>query len=311
MDSATLQQPFDAAVIIQTILRPTLLQAARSVFAQDCRGRIQILLGIDHAQGDPMLIDQIRAECPDHIALTVIDPGYSTSQRHGSLYPNHFGGALRTALSYLANSRFVAYLDDDNWWTPQHLSTMLAAIAGKSWAFSLRSLVDRRRDEVICRDEWESLGPGRGVYTAGFGGWVGTSSLMVDKLACHEVLPAWCLSRFVHGVGEDRMVFERLKGLPFGATEQYTVFYRTALDRVHPYILWKYKQAGVDLARYLSPEKMPPESVWAECARHDRAEEERDTCGHSAMLMSPMPMAPRGIHYSISYTMAKPHRGQS
>ncbi len=277
MDPVTLQQPFDAAVIIQTVLRPTLLQAARSVFAQDRRGRIQILVGIDHAQGDPALIDQIRAECPDHIALTVIDPGYSTSRRHGSLYSNHFGGALRTALSYLANSRFVAYLDDDNWWTPQHLSTMLAAIAGKSWAFSLRSLVDRTRDEVICRDEWESLGPGRGVYVAGFGGWVDTSCLMVDKLACHEVLPAWCLSRFVHGVGEDRMVFERLKGLPFGATEQYTVFYRTALDNVHPYILWKYKQAGVDIARYLSPDKVPSESVWAGCARHDRAEEERDT----------------------------------
>lgn len=164
MDPAALQQPFDAAVIIQTVLRPTLLQAARSVFAQDCRGRIQILLGIDHSKGDRMLIDQIRAECPDHIALTVIDPGYSTSQRHGSLYSNQYGGALRTALSYLANSRFVAYLDDDNWWTPQHLSTMLAAIDGKSWAFSLRWLVDRRRDEVVCRDEWESLGPGRGVY---------------------------------------------------------------------------------------------------------------------------------------------------
>jgi hypothetical protein len=273
MDPATLQQPFDAAVVIQTVLRPTLVQAVRSVFAQDCRGRIQILLGIDRAQGDPALIDQIRAECPDHVALTVIDPGYSTSQRHGSLYSNHFGGALRTALSYLANSRFVAYLDDDNWWAPQHLSTLLAAIAGKSWAFSLRTLVDSGRDEIICRDEWESLGPGRGVYGTGFGGFVDTSCLMVDKLACHEVLPAWSLSRFAHGSGEDRMVFERLKGLPFGATEQYTAFYRMKLGRAHPYLLWKYKQAGVDLARYLAPDKMPPESVWAECARHDSAKQ--------------------------------------
>jgi hypothetical protein len=310
MDPAALQQPFDAAVVIQTILRPTLLQAARSVFAQDCRGRIQIVLGIDCRHGDPLLIDQIRAECPDHIALTVIDPGYSTSQRHGSLYPNHFGGALRTALSYLANSRLVAYLDDDNWWTPQHLSTMLAAIAGKSWAFSLRSLVDHRLDEVICRDEWESLGPGRGVYVAGFGGWVDTSCLMVDKLACHEALPAWCLSRYAHGVGEDREVFERLKGLPFGATEQYTVFYRTALDGVHPYILWKYKQAGVDIARYLSPGKMPSESVWAECARHDSIEREREERPRRDADAA-RAAGSQGIRYSVSYTMAKPPRGQS
>jgi len=310
MDSTSLQQPFDAAVVMQTVLRPTLVQAARSVFAQDCRGRIQILLGIDHAQGDPALIDQIRAECPDHVALTVIDPGYSTSQRHGGLYSNHFGGALRTALSYLSNSRFVAYLDDDNWWAPQHLSTLLAAIAGKSWAFSLRSLVDHRRDEVICRDEWESLGPGRGVYVAGFGGFVDTSCLMVDKLACHEVLPAWCLSRFAHGVGEDRMVFERLKGLPFGATEQYTVFYRTRLDGVHPYVLWKYHQAGVDLAHYISPAKLPPESVWVECEQHDRAEHERDARARRDADVARIE-SDQGTRYSMSYTMPEPRRGKS
>ena len=275
MDSASLQQPFDAAVVIQTIGRPTLVQAVQSVFTQDCGGRIQILIGVDKRQGDPTLIDQLRAECPDHVALTILDPGYSTSQRHGGLYSNYFGGSLRTVLSYLANSRFVAYLDDDNWYAPQHLSALLAAIDGKSWAFSQRILVDRKADEVICNDEWESRGPGRGVYDRAFGGFVGTSGLMLDKLACHEILPTWSISRFARGDGEDRMVFERLKGLPYGSTEQYTVFYRTNLDGAHPYLLWKYRQAGVDLTRYLSPEKMPPESVWAECAQHDRAEEER------------------------------------
>lgn len=312
MDRAALQAPFSAAVVIQTILRPTLLQAVESVFAQTSCGRIQILLGVDHAEGDWALIDRLRAECPDHIALTVIDPGYSTSRRHGSLYSNHYGGSLRTALSYLANSRYVAYLDDDNWWAPQHLSLMLAAIADRSWAFSLRSFVDGRLGDVICRDDWESLGPGRGVYVAGFGGFVDTSCLMVDKLACHEVLPAWCLSRFAHGVGEDRMVFERLKALPFGATGQYTVFYRTTLDGVHPYILWKYKQAGVDLARYLPPDKMPPESTWADCARHDQLNEEskRDALSQRMSDVAPA-KAKQGMSYSFSYTMKKPIQGKS
>ena len=305
MDNESLQQPFDAAVVIQTILRPTLVQAVQSVFAQDCPGRIQIMLGVDKAYGDPALIDQIRAACPERFAVTVVDPGYSTSQRHGSLYSNRYGGALRTVLSYLANSRYVAYLDDDNWYAPDHLSALLAAIAGKSWAFSMRTLFDRRLEEVICDDVWESVGPGRGVYVPGFGGFVGTSGLMLDKIACHEVLPAWSLSRFEHGDGEDRMVFERLKGLPYGATGRHTVFYRTVLDHQHPYILWKYKQAGVDLARYLPPERIPPESAWAECAEHDRRERE---LASQARADAPPPVSYQGARYSISYSTPNPPR---
>ena len=86
MESPNLQQPFDVAVVIQTILRPSLLQAVRSVFAQDFAGRVQILIGVDKAEGDPALIDTLRGECPANFALTFIDPGYSTSQRHGGLY---------------------------------------------------------------------------------------------------------------------------------------------------------------------------------------------------------------------------------
>lgn len=310
MDTESLQRPFDAAVVIQTILRPTLIQAVQSVFAQDCHGRVQILLGVDRAQGDRALIDQLHQQCPDHVALTVIDPGYSTSRRHGSLYSNHYGGALRTVLSYLANSRFVAYLDDDNWWAPQHLSALLAAIAGKSWAFSMRNFVDRRLDELICPDEWESVGPGRGVYVPGFGGFVGTSGLMVDKLDCHEILPAWCLSRSKQGDGEDRMVFERLKALPFGATGQHTVFYRTSLEGAHPYLLWKYKQAGVDLARYLPAERMPGEAVWAECERHDRGEAERQA-GPRTETDASRARGYGDVRYSISYAMPKPPPGKS
>lgn len=306
MDSASLQQPFDAAVVIPTVLRPTLAQAVQSVYAQDCPGRIQILLGVDKALGDRALLDRIRAECPARFALTLVDPGYSTSQRHGSLYSNHYGGALRTVLSYLANSRFVAYLDDDTWYAPGHLAALLAAIAGKSWAYSMRTLVDDRLDEVICPDEWESVGPGRGVYAAAFGGFVGTTGLMLDKLACHEVLPAWSLSRYARGGGgEDRMVFERLKSLPHGATGKHTVFYRTTLDGKHPYLLWKYRQAGVDLARYMSPDRIPPESAWAECEAYDRAEQERGSRAQGD-VGAPRAMSYEGARYSISYPMPTP-----
>ncbi len=96
-----LQTPFDIAIVMATVVRPTLVQAIRSVYAQRFGGRIQILIGIDRWQGERAMLDALIAECPSHVAVTQLDLGYSTSQRHGGLYPSHYGGALKTLLSYM------------------------------------------------------------------------------------------------------------------------------------------------------------------------------------------------------------------
>lgn len=223
-----LQTPFDVAVVMPTVLRPSLARAVASVYDQEFSGRIQLLIGIDRPIGDAGLLDRLAAECPGHVALTVCDLGYSTSVRHGGLYPNRFSGALRTILSYAANSRHVAYLDDDNWWAPDHLAALKAAIEGADWAWSLRWFVEARTGEPICIDEWESVGPEAGIFLEKFGGFVDPSSLMVDKFAAHDILPFWSLSPFDDGSGEDRLVFAALKGALSGrptgaATSYYTI----------------------------------------------------------------------------------------
>jgi hypothetical protein len=65
-------------------------------------------------------------------------------------------------------------------------------------------------------------------------------------------------------------VLEKLRGKPFGANGAHTVFYRTRLLGLHPYLLWRFRRAGVDLARYMPPEAIPGEAVWRQCAEHDR-----------------------------------------
>ncbi|MGE5202273.1 MAG: glycosyltransferase family 2 protein, partial [Acidobacteriota bacterium] len=113
-DGFDMQRPFDAAVVIATILRPTLKDALLSVFQQNFQGRVQILVGIDKAIGDRGVLESALAHRPSHQAVTVLDPGYSTSVRHGGLHPDRWGGVLHTVMGYLANSRFLAYLADDN-----------------------------------------------------------------------------------------------------------------------------------------------------------------------------------------------------
>ncbi|MBV9116925.1 MAG: glycosyltransferase family 2 protein [Acetobacteraceae bacterium] len=116
------QAPYRAAVVIPTVLRPSLLRAVRSVYRQRLDGRVQLLIGVDRPLGSRELLRAIAEERPDFVDVDVLDPGYSTARANGGLYSCAFGGSLRSALTLLANARHVAYLDDDNWIGPDHLA---------------------------------------------------------------------------------------------------------------------------------------------------------------------------------------------
>ena len=229
-----LQRPADVTVVIPTILRPTLADAVRSVFAQDFEGRTQILVGVDLPAGDAGVLNAC-ADHPPRCAVQVFYPGYSTAARHGGLSPAGDGGVLRTVLSYLGNSRLVAYLDDDNWWAPDHLRQMSAAIEGVAYAYALRWFVHPVTRRPICLDEWESVGPGQGIYRERFGGFIDPSCLMIDKFRCSDIIPLWRtpLPGDPRSQSADRTVFEGLRRHHRGhATGSATVFYM--LDDADP-----------------------------------------------------------------------------
>ena len=241
----------DVAVVILTVLRPTLIKAVESVFAQDFAGRIQLLIGIDVALGERAMLDELRARCPAHVEMTVLDLGYSTSVRHGGPHPNHFGGSLQTILTYAAKAPHVAYLDDDDWYAPDHLQALHAAIQGKSWAFSLSWYVNPWNLEDMCVDLLESTGPDCGAYAQAQGGFVRPSCLMVDKQRTQALLHLWSLS-FVPGESGDRLIFAALRThFPdWGATGKPTVHYLIKpTDAVHPIRLQYLQQQGYDMSR--------------------------------------------------------------
>jgi len=234
-----IQRPFDVAVVIPTLLRPTLTRAVRSVFAQSFPGRIQVVIGIDKALGDRAVLDEVAALRRPGSIVTLVDPGYSTSRRHGGVHVARDGGAIRTIMSLIANSRYVAYLDDDNWLHRDHLGDMLNAIRGFDWAFAYRWFVDPDTQEPLCVDVWESVGPGRGTFKPKFNGWVDPNCLMVDKLACALVLPWWTipLPRDPTDLTSDRNVFHMLMtGHSVAWTRRPTVYYvLNAKDPLHPH----------------------------------------------------------------------------
>jgi hypothetical protein len=71
--SRDLQTLFDAPVVIQTILRPTLVQAVRSVYEQSFAGSIQILLGVDSRDGPRTLLEDLgRYVSPDKLPTAAV-----------------------------------------------------------------------------------------------------------------------------------------------------------------------------------------------------------------------------------------------
>lgn len=227
-----IQTSFDVAVIMPTVVRPEILQAVQSIYDQSGVDRIQILIGVDKPLGEMDALLELLSHSPEHVTSCFFYPGYSTSVRNGGLYLAQDGGVLRTTLTHLANAKYVAYLDDDNWWGNTHLSDLLLAVDGHDWAYSLRWFVHPETRKKICVDEWESVGPGKGVFVQKFGGFVDTNCLLLNKLICWPCVALWNLplNGDPSGMSTDRTVFNYLsRHSKPGETRHPSVFYA-----IHP-----------------------------------------------------------------------------
>ena len=238
-----MQTPFDVAVVMPSVLRPSLAGALASIFGQRFPGRIQVLVGIDRsgdsAPPDLSLVEAACADIPAHCAVQLLYPGYSTSVRHGGLSAARDGGTLRTVLTHLANARCVAYLDDDNAWTAEHLVQLRRALAetDADYAFSRRWFVHHATGRPVAIDAWESVGPDAGLFAARFGGFVDPNTLMIDRERCREAIVAWTtpLPGDPKAMSADRMVFQRLRALRGADTGQATSLYTLdPEDGLHP-----------------------------------------------------------------------------
>lgn len=249
----------DCAIVITSCLRPTLTRAVRSIFQQNFAGSLHILIGVDLTADNSAArelarpaLNQLIDECPAHCRLTLIDVGYSTARQRGGLYTNSSGGVMPTVSTLAADSRYVAYLDDDDWYGPEHISTLLEAVGGRAWGFSLSWYVNPANAEPMCIDMLESAGPGRGAYRAALGGFVRPSCLMIDQLQCAEFLHHWSLAATPEDKGSDRRIFRLLatRRPGWGESGVASVFYTlTPTDINHTHRLVYAAAQGYDIRR--------------------------------------------------------------
>jgi glycosyltransferase involved in cell wall biosynthesis len=187
-----MQTPADVAVVMPTFGRPTIERAMESIYAQDHSGTIQIMIGIDAHDIDSQALIRATAERrPPNVSVMVVDMGYSTAKRRGGVHLNPYNGSLRAILGYMANSELVAFLDDDNKWAPDHLSSLLSVIPGYGWAYARRYFFDKRSGLSLCSDLWDSVGPHVGAVEGTVDGFVDPNCIMINKVSLPAALAAW------------------------------------------------------------------------------------------------------------------------
>ena len=116
----------------------------------------------------------------------------------------------------------ICYLDEDNWYEPNHVEKLVDKIKqGNDWAYSLRKIYDKDGN-FLCNDDCESLGKWP-VYFNGEVFHIDTSSFAIRRDIAVRIGHAW------YGQwGADRQFFSALKNhFPkFDCSNDYTMCYR-------------------------------------------------------------------------------------
>jgi glycosyltransferase involved in cell wall biosynthesis len=133
-----------------------------------------------------------------------------------------YGHRVYAACSFLVNADAICYLDEDNWFEPNHVEKLVSKLQeGYQWAYSLRKIVDKD-GEFLCEDNCESLGKWP-VYFNKDQYHIDTSSFIIRRDVALRIGHAW------YGQwGADRQFFNALKSnYPnFGCTHEHSLCYR-------------------------------------------------------------------------------------
>lgn len=233
----------DATVITSSIGRKELRQCIESVQAQThpCEHYVFVNGPRWHESAQEILKDY-----PGVHAFYL--PEETGETGGGPSMADVFAGA-----PYLTRSEWIFFLNDDDFYDPNHVETLLSHIKSNNlkWAYSLRKFVNID-GEFICHDDWNSLGywPCLGDLSSFL---VDNSCYVVHRSLATRYGAAWTALPWI----SDRCFLMALKEskAPYGSTGLSTVNYRvgTGTAPADPRL---YLQ-NVDLVKRCFPEGFP------------------------------------------------------
>jgi hypothetical protein len=145
-----------------TVITPTtgmdaLAQAIKSVSAQNAE-HIVVVDGVQHAE---KAIKIVTDNGHPKLRIMIVPENTGNPPRHfNSTYNGlFFGHRIYAAMANMLNANHVMFLDEDNWYEPNHVESMMQLIKNNNleWAYSLRNIVDVD-GKFVCQDNCDSLG---------------------------------------------------------------------------------------------------------------------------------------------------------
>jgi len=137
-------------VITPTTGKESLLKAIESVTDQTINTPVEHLVVFDgsRAESDFFMHEDGMHGCPTFMTLP---------ENVGA--NNWYGHRVYAAMPLMVNADYILFLDEDNWFEPNHVETLLQKIKSKDlmWSYSLRKIVDES-GKYVCDDDCESLG---------------------------------------------------------------------------------------------------------------------------------------------------------
>lgn len=204
------------AVIVPTIGTDKLEKCLDSIQAQTYGNLATILV----ADGVPVQ----NAE----FIYRLIDQSVYTKEQQVIWLPYNTGGdgyyghRIYASIPHLLNHDYILFLDEDNWYEPNHIDDIVKTFQENPEAQFVHSLrnICGEGTEFICRDDCESLGA-HPVWFNEAEHLIDTSTYAFRRDFIQHTCGLWH-SKW----GGDRKFFYSVRGTPFACTGKYTVNYR-------------------------------------------------------------------------------------
>lgn len=146
-----------AVVITPTTGMPELSKAMDSTEGQPCEHWI-VIDGAEHAEKAAELI---WAKQYTNKKIILLPENTGKPKNHWSKHEDliYYGHRIYAGVAHFVNAEYILFLDEDNWYEPNHVETMLQMMKHRQheWCYSLRKCTDWEGN-FLCNDDCDSLG---------------------------------------------------------------------------------------------------------------------------------------------------------
>jgi glycosyltransferase involved in cell wall biosynthesis len=209
-------KPKTVTVITPTTGSVKLEDAVESVKNQTYE-HVQHLIIVD----GPKAADNLAENIPMRPSANLNLSSYVLHENTGA--NGFYGHRIYAAFPHLINSDYIFFLDEDNWYEPNHVETLVKTLEeGNDFAYSLRKIYDPEKN-YLCEDNCESLGKWPIYFTHEKPEYlIDTSSFAFRREFLIRVCQFWH-----HGWGGDRHFFYNVKDFAkYDTSGKHTLCYR-------------------------------------------------------------------------------------